>query len=251
MELKRFSSGLLCSIVFTLVLAQPGLAQNSEENDYGSWLVLCGTAKIHEDWSIPAVGIIRHHQMLDKYGFFFFRTGASYKISKASSFTGGFAILNSNSYLEPNDVVNTNQLWIYGEYTLKNKFSDNSLAHRLRFENRRLINTANAKVNNRIRYRLQFVRPIYKDIYFKAFDELFLNLEGKAYSQNRIFIGVGRQITPSLKADIGYFNRSFDKYSEDMIRLSLSFNIDLTKKNLALNSGSKDGNLNRVGQQHP
>ena len=84
-------------------------------------------------------------------------------------------------------------------------------------------------MNNRIRYRLQYVRPIYKDIYFKAFDELFLNLEGKAYSQNRIFVGVGRQITPNFKSDIGYFNRMFKNYREDMVRLSLSFTIDLTK----------------------
>ncbi|WP_421823719.1 DUF2490 domain-containing protein [Flagellimonas oceanensis] len=234
MEFTKYCSGLLCSIVLTALLAQPLHAQNSEENDYGSWLVLCGTAKIHEDWSIPAVGIIRHHHMLDKYGFFFFRTGASYNISKASTFTGGFALLNSNSYLGPNDVVNTNQLWLYGEYSLKSKFNDNSLAHRVRFENRRLIHTEDPKVNNRIRYRLQYVRPIYKDIYFKAFDELFLNLEGKAYSQNRIFVGVGRQITPNFKADIGYFNRMFKNYREDMVRLSLSFTIDLTKNDLAL-----------------
>ena len=236
MGFTRYFSGLLCSTVFTILLAPDIYSQNSEENDYGSWLVLCGEAKIHEDWSIPAVGIIRHHHMLDKYGFFFFRTGASYKISKASTFTGGFALLNSNSYLEPNDVVNTNQLWLYGEYTLKTKFNQNTLAHRFRFENRRLINTLDPRVNNRLRYRLQYVRPVYKDIYFKAFNELFLNLEGKTYSQNRIFIGVGRELSPSLKVDIGYFNQSFKNYSEDMIRLGLYFNIDLIKKDLALNT---------------
>jgi hypothetical protein len=174
--------------------------------------------------------------MLDRYGFSFFRTGASYHISKASTFTGGFAFLNSNSYLQPNDVINTNQFWIYGEYTLKSKFNANSIAHRLRLENRRLIDTEDPKTNNRIRYRLQFTRPIYKDIYFKAFDEVFLNLEGSAFNQNRIFVGVGRQIAPSLKADIGYFNRKFRNSSEAMIRLSLSFNIDLTKNDLAQNS---------------
>ncbi|MCR9226477.1 MAG: DUF2490 domain-containing protein [Flavobacteriaceae bacterium] len=236
MELIRFFPGLICSIVFTLLLAQSSLAQNSEENDYGSWLVLCGTAKIHEDWSIPAVGIIRHYHMLDKYGFFFFRTGASYNVSKASTFTGGAAILNSNSYLEPNDVVNSNQFWLYGEYTLKTNFHKNSLAHRVRFENRRLIHTEDPKVNNRIRYRLQYVRPIYKDVYFKAFDELFLNLEGKTYGENRVFIGVGKQLAPNLKADIGYFNRRFKSYDEHMIRLSLNFTIDLTKNDLALRS---------------
>ena len=225
-----------CTIVFSALLAQPLHAQNSYEGEYGSWLVLCGTTKLHEDWSIPTTGIIRHHHMLDRYGFFFFSTGATYRISKASSFTSGFALLNSNSYPEPNDVITTNQFWIYGEYTLKFKFNDNSIVHRLRLENRRLVNTENPEVNNRIRYRLQFTRPIYKDIYFKAFDEAFLNLKGNAFNQNRIFVGVGRHITPNLKVDIGYFNRKFRNSNEDMIRLSLSFNIDLTQNDLAQNS---------------
>ena len=67
MELSKFLSYWLCSIVFACFSIQFGYTQNSEENEYGSWLVLCGTAKVHEDWSIPAVGIIRHHQMLDKH----------------------------------------------------------------------------------------------------------------------------------------------------------------------------------------
>lgn len=235
MEDTKFYIRLLCSIVFVLFSALPLGAQNSGENEYGSWLLLCGTAKIHEDWSIPAVGIVRHHHMLDKYGFFFFRTGASYKLSKASTVTGGFALLNSNSYLEPNDVINTNQFWLYGEYTLKSKFNNNFFAHRFRFENRRLINTEDPKTNNRIRYRLQYVKPIYGDIYFKTFNELFLSLEGETFNQNRIFIGLGRRLAKDLTADIGYFNRRFKNNGENMIRLSLTFNIDLTKRNLAFN----------------
>ncbi|MBO0331321.1 DUF2490 domain-containing protein [[Muricauda] lutisoli] len=235
MGYTKYFSGLLCSIVLSVLSTQSFYAQNSEENEYGSWLVLCGTTKIHQDWSIPTVGIVRHHHMLDTYGFFFFRTGASYRVSKSSTFTGGFALLNSNSYLEPNDVVNTNQLWIYGEYTLKSKFIDNSIAHRLRLENRRLVNTEDAKINNRIRYRLQFKRPVYKDIYFKAFDEIFIDLKGSTFNQNRVFVGIGQQITSSLNADIGYFNQKFKNSTEHMIRLSLSFNIDLTKNELALN----------------
>ena len=231
----KYCSGLLFSIVSVLFFVQVLFSQNSDEGNYGSWILLCGDVKIHEDWSIPAVGIIRHHHMLDKYGFFFFRTGASYKISKASTFTAGAALLNSNSYLEPKDVVNTNQLWLYGEYDLKSNFLDNSLAHRVRFENRRLIRDA-PKTNNRIRYRLQYVRPIYGDVYFKAFDELFLNLEGKTYGENRVFIGVGKQLAPHLKADIGYFNRRFKSYDEHMIRLSFNFTFDLTEKDLALHT---------------
>ena len=236
MEFTKYFSGLLCSIILSVLSIQPFYAQNSEENEYGSWLVLCGTTRIHQNWSIPTVGIVRHYQMLDTYGFFFLRTGASYRVSNSSTFTGGVALLNSNSNLEPNDVVNTNQLWIYGEYTLKSKFIDNSIAHRLRLENRRLVNTEDAKVNNRIRYRLQCKRPLYKDIYFKAFDEIFIDLKGSTFNQNRVFVGMGQQIGSSLNADIGYFNQKFKNSSEHMIRLSLSFNIDLTENDLALSS---------------
>lgn len=234
MEYVRYCLRLLCSIVFTVSLTQDLQAQNSSENDYGSWILLYGNTKIHEEWSVPVVGIVRHHHMLDKYGFFFFRTGATYKLSKASTITGGFALLNSNSYLGPDDVKNTNQLWLYAEYNLNTLYHTQKISHRFRVENRRLINVDDPKVNNRVRYRLQYVKPIYKDIYFKAFNELFLNIKGETFNQNRVFIGFGQQLNPKIKVDIGYFNRKFKKSNEDIIRLSLSFNIDLTKNDLAL-----------------
>ncbi|MEC8831032.1 MAG: DUF2490 domain-containing protein [Bacteroidota bacterium] len=233
MEFTKYSSTLLCSIMLSAFLHHSVYGQNSEENEYGSWFVLCGTTKIHKDWSVPAVGILKHNHMVDKYGFFFFRTGASYHISSASTVTGGMALLNSNSYLEQNDVVNTNQIWFYGEYMLKSKIHYQSISQRVRFENRRLIHTEDPKTNNRIRYRLQYVRPLYKDVYLKAFDEVFLNMEGTTFSQNRIFFGVGRQLTKNLKGDIGYFNRRFRNSSENMIRLGLTFQFDLTDNDLA------------------
>ncbi|WP_318309409.1 DUF2490 domain-containing protein [Flagellimonas crocea] len=236
MGFTKYLLGLLCSLAFIVLIHFPSYGQNSEENEYGSWLVLCGNVKVHEDWSVPAVGILRHHHMVDTYGFFFLRTGASYHVSKTATLTGGFALINSNSYLEPNDVINTNQVWMYGEFDFKSEFNKNFIAQRIRFENRRLVHTEDPKVNNRIRYRLQYVRPIYKGMYFKAFDEAFLNLEGKTFSENRIFVGFGRKLTPTLKADIGYFNRRFRDYGENMVRLSFYFDIDLTKKDLSLKS---------------
>lgn len=230
MGFAKYFFGWVCSFICSVLLSQSLLAQHPEENEYGSWLLLCGTAKVHEDWSIPAVGIIRHHHMLDRYGFFFFRTGASYQTGQNSELTGGFALLNSNSYLE----TNTNQLWLYGEYTLNSKFNDNSFSHRIRFENRRWIGGEAPEVNNRVRYRLQYVRPIQNGFYFKAFDELFLSMDGDIFNQNRVFVGFGRQMSKEIKADIGYFNHKFSNSSDHMIRLSISFFIDLTQKDMAL-----------------
>lgn len=234
MGFAKYFFGWVCSFIYSVLLSQSLLAQHPEENEYGSWLLLCGTAKVHEDWSIPAVGIIRHHHMLDRYGFFFFRTGASYQTGQNSELTGGFALLNSNSYLETNTVANTNQLWLYGEYTLNSKFNDNSFSHRIRFENRRWIGGEAPEVNNRVRYRLQYVRPIQNGFYFKAFNELFLSMDGDIFNQNRVFVGFGRQMSKEIKADIGYFNHKFSNSSDHMIRLSISFFIDLTQKDMAL-----------------
>jgi hypothetical protein len=234
MGFAKYYCGWIYSFICSILLSQSLLAQHPEENEYGSWLLLCGTAKVHEDWSIPAVGIIRHHHMLDRYGFFFFRTGASYQTGQNSELTGGLALLNSSSYSETTTVSNTNQLWLYGEYTLNSKFNDNSFSHRMRFENRRSIGGEPTKVNNRIRYRLQYVRPIRNGFYFKAFDELFLAIDGDTFDQNRVFVGFGRQMSKEIKADIGYFNHKFSDSSDHMLRLSISFSIDLTKKDMAL-----------------
>jgi hypothetical protein len=221
-------------MVFLIVSHKCLYGQSFNENHPGSWFVLSGSTKVHDHWSIPTVAIVKHNNMWEGYGFSFFRTGASFNWNTSSTITGGAAFLNSNSYQENQSAKNTSQLWIYGEYTLKSKPRKGTISQRWRFENCRQIDAEDTHANNRIRYRFQYVRPVHKTIFFKCYNEIILNLDKETFNQNRLFIGMGQKLTPSLKIDIGYLNRQFTKSREDMIQIGLSFTIDLTQKELAL-----------------
>lgn len=237
MEFAKYGPRLLCCLIFSISSLTPLHAQNSAENEYGSWWMFCGTTKIHEAWSIPTVGILRYHDLMDKYAFGFVSSGVSYKISSASSVEGGVAFLNSTSYSDLYDSKNSTQFWLYGSYTLKSNFKKDLILQRFRMENRRLITDEDPKANNRFRYRLQYVTPISESLYFKTYNELFLNLKGDVFNQNRLFVGIGQKINDHLKVETGYFNRKFSNRQEHMILFGLSFTIDLTKnQDLALQS---------------
>ncbi|MBO0322981.1 DUF2490 domain-containing protein [Muricauda sp. CAU 1633] len=225
---------VLCSVVLLIASQNCLYGQDFSEHQPGSWFVLSGNTKIHEQWSIPTVAIIKNNTIWENYGFSFVRTGASFNLDASSTFTGGVAFLNMNSYTDTTSPKNSSQFWIYGEYSLKSKFGKSSISQRWRVENYRPIHSENASPNNRVRYRLQFVRPVHKNVYFKCYNEIILNLEEETFNQNRLFIGMGQKLTPSLSMDIGYLNRQFSKVREDMVQVGLSFYIDLTKKDLAL-----------------
>ncbi|MEM7485284.1 MAG: DUF2490 domain-containing protein [Bacteroidota bacterium] len=232
---KQFPFFIFFIAFFTLTNTT-SYGQGDSENRSGSWLVLYGTNKVHEKWSVPLVGILRHHDMFEKYEFAFVRTGLSYKINNSSALTAGVAYLSSKNYTGSEEFQNATQFWVYEEYSLKSKSKRNKISHRWRFETRWKKNANNVRVNNRLRYRFQFIRPLYKNVHFRTFNEFFINIEPQLFNQNRFYIGLGQTITPSLKVDIGYLKNHFDKSDHDVVRMSLTFKTDFTKKDMAHNT---------------
>lgn len=227
-----YQLSLIVSIFFCYVLN----GQYTNENVSGSWLVISGQNKIHEKWSVPVIGILRHNAMFETYGFSFVRTGLSYRLNTASTFTGGMAYLDSRNRDELQEVETVSQFWLYGEYDLTSKFKKSSLSHRWRLENRWITNDQETDFNQRLRYRLQYVRPLHKNTYIKAFNESFFNLEEPIFNQNRFFVGVGQTLSPAIKVDIGYFKIHLNDSDFDLIRMGLTFTTDFIKKDVARHS---------------
>ena len=208
-------------------------AQTNNENRSGSWLVLHSSNKVSKNWSIPVVGILRHHDMFEKYEFAFIRTGISYQLNQSSSFTTGVAFLSSKNYTGSQDFKNATQFWVYEQYTLTSRSKTNIISHRWRLETRWKKNADDLHINNRLRYRFQYVKPIYKNVHIKTFNELFLNLENPLFNQNRFYIGLGQTLSPSIKIDIGYLKNHFKNDAHDVVRMSLTFKTDFTKREVA------------------
>lgn len=216
------------SLLVLLIWQCSVFAQGFDENRSGSWLEFAGTNKIHEDWSIPIVGILKHKDVLETYDFSFLRTGISYQLAPSLICTGGVAILNSNAYTHDQDVVVTSQFWIYEEVTLKSTVEPYQLSHRWRLENRWITKEQGTTFNNRFRYRLQYSQPIYGKTFIKTSNEIFLNLKGHIFNQNRFYLGIGQELSPSFKVEIGYLKNHFKSSHFDAISMGIGFKLDFT-----------------------
>nr|WP_299383144.1 DUF2490 domain-containing protein [Allomuricauda sp.] len=221
------------ALFLLLIFNTPLYSQLNEESVSGSWLEFSGTGKIHQDWSIPIAGIMRHHDLFETYDFSFVRTGISYHFNTSSILTGGIAYVNSKSYTADEHTALTTQFWLYSEYCLNTNFGKNKVSHRGRLENRWITNNDGTRFNNRLRYRLQFTRSLHGKTFVKSFNELFVSLDGHWFNQNRFYLGIGRELSPNLKIDIGYLKNHFRDSHLDAIRMGLNFSLDLTKSEIA------------------
>lgn len=100
--------------------------------------------------------------------------------------------------------------------------------------------------NFRVRYNFSFFIPlkgkeiIAKTPFAAVIDEVFLNFGGKVvyntFDQNRFFIGLGYQFTPTLNAQLGYMNvyqqeaSGNNYFSTHAIRLFFFHTLDLRTK---------------------
>ncbi|MEX0313230.1 MAG: DUF2490 domain-containing protein [Allomuricauda sp.] len=222
------------SFIALAILNLAATAQSYDEHDSGSWLEFYGDNKIHERWSIPLSGILHHHDLFEMHDFSFLRTGISYRLNPRLTVTGGIAFVNSKDYDESFRSSSIQQYWLYEEFSIKNKFRRNTLSHRWRLENRWINEPNKTYFRNRIRYRLQFSRPLYGKTFVKTFNEVFFNLNGPSFfNQNRFYLGIGQILTPTFKVDVGYLKTHFTKRKYGTFRMGLAYTIDFTRKEVA------------------
>lgn len=225
---KRFY--LIILTVFSLSVT----AQNFEEYHSGSWLEFYGNNILNEKWSIPFAGILKHHYLFEMYDFSFIRTGVSYRLNPRSVITGGIAYVNSKVYNESSRSSSAHQYWLYEEFVFEHNLEGTALAQRWRLEHRWINQLNDINFRNRLRYRLRLIRPIYGKTFIKTSNEVFFNLNGASFfNQNRFYIGIGRELTPTLKVDLGYLKNHFKYRHHDTIRISFAYTIDFTRKEAA------------------
>lgn len=148
------------------------------------------------------------------------RTGITYKVNKNLSAQAGYGLIHT---------------YVYGDYPIASMgtFPENRIyqqlqwqaqypkgtetIQRLRLEQRWLKpNPAGSWTYlNRLRYYTRVNHPIGKDkekpFYLIAWDEIFIgfgrNVNQNVFDQNRAFAGLGRQLSPHWKVEIGAFSQ--------------------------------------------
>ncbi|MCX2836971.1 DUF2490 domain-containing protein [Salinimicrobium sp. MT39] len=205
----------LLSFLYTISLS----AQNKEDL-LGSWTEIIGQHHISEKWSIPTVALLQHYEMFDKFQFIMLRSGVTYAFSKDFSASVGYDYVYSEAFSEDSFTI---QHRVWEEATLKTPFLSPYIAHRFRLESTWKRQEPEYDLSHRVRYRLKFDRPLYKSLYFTAFNEVFINLKEPYFNQNRFHFGLGYSLHQDLKIEIGYLKNHFRRAHYDRIRVGMVF----------------------------
>jgi hypothetical protein len=247
------------ALIFMLgVIAQTSLAQSTRETVSQSieWMGLTTNIKVHKRLNYVLEGQFRFARNFEPMQFQI-RTGPDVILNKhwAVMPVAYVYIWNPLYGEQPNKYVN-NEHRIYEQVVYKHSIGRLSFNHRARLEQRFLqvhadqngdvINLGYDLYMNRFRYRFVANIPINnskmdtKTFYASVYDEFFFSW-GDAVTfhkidQNRIFFGLGYQVTKDVSFQGGYLYQMLVKANgakqenNSGIQIQLTYNFDLTKK---------------------
>ncbi len=226
-------------LLIGLLLVIKGNAQITGENELGSWFMYFGTNKISDKFSIHTEAQFRYYQQAENFNQRLLRTGVNYHINPNASVTIGYAHIKTDPTFFENQVsippmltITVNEILenrIFEQLILKNKVGEFLFEHRYRLEQRfiEIPQLNETDTQHRARYRLQVMLPITDVFFLNFYDEIFLNLQGEAFGQNRLYAALGVNVTDNLSIQAGYLKNHFRNVNFDRLQLGLFYNPDL------------------------
>ncbi|MDB4292219.1 DUF2490 domain-containing protein [Maribacter sp.] len=225
-------------LIIVLCIVAMGTAQENGDDKLGSWHMYFGTNKIAEKWSIHTEGQLRYFEQAKNFNQLLLRTGLNYHINPNAIGTIGYGFIETDgSFEEIQNEVNTKEHRIFEQLILKNKVGEFRFEHRYRLE-QRFIRFGDKgspdfrkSTEHRARYRLQVTLPLTDIFFLNFYDEIFLNLQGNVYGQNRLYGALGINVTENFSVQAGYLKNHFPSANFDRLQIGVFWNTDLRKKN--------------------
>jgi hypothetical protein len=208
--------------VLILVLTLPLLAQ-SQESNFGNWLIYNGNKKINSKWNIHHEVQYRNYNAIGDLEQLLLRTGLGYTFNNnKNNVLLGYGYILSENYASDNEnKISINEHRIFQQFTSKQKIGKIKLNHRYRFEQRFVEN--NFKL--RFRYFLGLNIPLISkekdvnNVYLSAYNEIFLNSKSSIFDRNRVYGGIGYKISKNIRLEAGYMNQFFETSSRDQFNI--------------------------------
>lgn len=209
-----------------------------------SWFAYIGQYKISEKWGVHIEGQLRFENHFEQNLQNVFRVGGIYFLSSKETLTAGYALVHTFSP-SADEFYTEDRLW--EQYQTNNRWSRNTMTHRLRLEQRWIEQLANATTayQNRFRYlnrnlfHLVNLKSEKQELYAVLQDEVFLTIgtnkvNSKVVDQNRFLVGLGLNYNNTFRLELGYMNQFVtSSYGNDAmnhtVSVTLFHNLDLQK----------------------
>ena len=214
------NSSKISLIVLLFALMLPNFVQ-SQESDFGNWLIYIGNKKLNQKWNLHNEVQYRNYNAIGDLEQLLLRTGLGYTFNenKNNILLGYGYILSENYVGDTDDKVSVNEHRIFQQFTSKQNIGSVKLNHRYRFEQR----FVESDFKMRFRYFLGLNIPLNNNdknnYYFSAYNEIFLNTESAIFDRNRVFGGIGYHLNKNIRFEIGYMNQFFETDSRDQFNI--------------------------------
>ena len=207
-------------------------AQETGEDNVGSWLMYFGTNQIADKWSIHTELQYRTYEVLSNFNQLLPRIGVNYHISDKAVVTLGYAYITTDpTFEEPDGEENITENRIFQQFVLKNNVGKFKFSHRYRLEQRFIDNPITGNdTQHRARYLLRVTYPLNETWFLTAYDELFINLQEPLFGQNRLYGAVGYNVNKNIALQFGYLKNHFTGSNFDRLQLGVWWKTDLRKK---------------------
>lgn len=216
---------IISSLILQIAIYAQGVSEKTINSQMQTWISMNTNTKVSKNWGVIADAHLRSNGFFDSGSFFLLRGGASYKLSPQVTFGGGYAHIwyPTNTYDWENS---SEENRLFEQILWNGKLGKLNVSHRIRNEQRWQEKVVNGEIQedirftNRVRYFVGLNIPVSENKNWPVLvlsDELMLHF-GKevvynTFDQNRIFIGIKKNITPSLSFDFGYMHVYQQKYS--------------------------------------
>ncbi len=219
-----------------ILMATALSAQDTGVDNLGSWHMYFGTNKISDKFSIHSEVQLRYYEQAKNFNQLLLRTGLNFHINPDAIATLGYGYIETDPSFEESLIeANLSEHRIFEQFILKNKVWEFLFEHRYRLE-QRFISQTNilsdpeqdlSRTEHRARYRLQVTLPLTDIFFLNFYDEVFLNLQGEAFGQNRLYGALGVHVTENLSVQAGYLKNHFRTVDYDRLQIGVFYNPDL------------------------